>query len=145
MYSTLCSRLNSRAAGQLTTAAAIVATGVFASLQPPDDTTTFSDTRLSSDDDAGTGTKSRARAISIMQEGTLKSRTKKEDQYFTPDEVAQRNGVVQPHMWVSYRGQVYDVAKFVKEHPGGETALPSWSCRWSTRALLGLLGISYVF
>ena len=38
---------------------------------------------------------------------------------FTEDQVALRDGVETPEVWVHYEGGVYDVTEFVSKHPGG--------------------------
>ena len=38
---------------------------------------------------------------------------------FTPDQVAQRNGQNHAATWVTYQGKVYDITKFIAQHPGG--------------------------
>jgi sulfite oxidase len=42
-----------------------------------------------------------------------------QSQYYTPDQVAERNGVNDKEIWVSFRGKVYDITDFVAQHPGG--------------------------
>lgn len=39
--------------------------------------------------------------------------------YYTRDQVSERNGHTRPEMWMSYKGNVYDLTNFVQEHPGG--------------------------
>jgi sulfite oxidase len=47
------------------------------------------------------------------------SQSKLQD-YYTPDQVAERNGVGdQKEIWVSFQGKVYDITDFVAQHPGG--------------------------
>lgn len=40
---------------------------------------------------------------------------------YTADEVAEHNSV--DDLWVIYNGEVYDVTKYVDEHPGGEEVI----------------------
>ncbi|GMH49057.1 hypothetical protein TL16_g11110 [Triparma laevis f. inornata] len=42
---------------------------------------------------------------------------------YSEDDVAVRDGVSNPNVWVTYEGGVYDVTKFVDQHPGGKKNL----------------------
>jgi len=49
------------------------------------------------------------------------ARAKSRDTIYTADEVAKHNSL--ESIWVSYKGNVYDVTEFVQSHPGGPANL----------------------
>jgi sulfite oxidase len=61
-------------------------------------------------------------SIGIITSGTVIFR--KSEKEYTPEEIS-RHDSLQNGVWVSYRGNVYDVTKFVEMHPGGEEKILS--------------------
>eukprot|EP01061_Rhynchopus_euleeides_P001973 TRINITY_DN114_c0_g3_i1.p1 TRINITY_DN114_c0_g3~~TRINITY_DN114_c0_g3_i1.p1 ORF type:complete len:523 (+),score=247.04 TRINITY_DN114_c0_g3_i1:95-1663(+) len=55
---------------------------------------------------------------------------------FTPDEVARHN--TETDLWLIIDGEVWDISKFVKFHPGGVAALMPYAGKECTEAFFGL-------
>jgi cytochrome b involved in lipid metabolism len=57
---------------------------------------------------------------------------------FTEAELAERDGIIRPEMWISVHGVVCDVTGFIDKHPGGAKALKKYVGRDGTHAFEAL-------
>jgi sulfite oxidase len=60
-----------------------------------------------------------AASVAAAAESTVETPSAPSETFYTPNQVAERNGVDHPDTWVSFRGKVYDITDFMSQHPGG--------------------------
>lgn len=58
-------------------------------------------------------------------------------QIYKQSEVAERNGKNGAPVWIIYKGNVYDVTDFVKDHPGGADLILEKAGKDATKAFNG--------
>lgn len=58
-------------------------------------------------------------------------------QIYKQSEVAERNGKNGAPVWIIYKGNVYDVTDFVKDHPGGAELILEKAGKDATKAFNG--------
>jgi sulfite oxidase len=63
---------------------------------------------------------SEASVARVPSEKGLKTVSSSPFPVFTEDQVASRDGIETPDVWVHYEGSVYDITDFVSRHPGGK-------------------------
>ncbi|XP_043071436.1 cytochrome b5 type B [Drosophila grimshawi] len=55
-------------------------------------------------------------------------------QIYQKSEVAERNGKNGKPVWIIYKGNVYDVTDFIKDHPGGDDVILEVAGKDATKA-----------
>lgn len=79
----------------------------------------------------------KARVVYDSISATSHSRASAMSQIYKQSEVAERNGKNGAPVWIIYKGNVYDVTDFVKDHPGGEDLILEKAGKDATKAFNG--------